>query len=314
MPASGWSWRVRADAGDVLDDVDAKLAQAPCGTEPGEHEQLRRADRAGGDYDLLRCPGATGLAIDGVLDADAAIALKQHAQRQRAGFDRQAWAAGDRLQVGGGGALARAIDDVELMPADALRLLAVAVLGRGNAGLERGVEERLGERMSVARRRDAHRSADAAVGRVAGLGVLRALEVRQHAVVVPTGRAVARPALEVGPMPADVCHGVDGARAAEHLALRQGVGAVGRASLGHGRVAPVDLGPAQRRPRLRDPQQVKRRRTSCLQEQDARAVAFGEARREHATRRACPHDHVVVVAHRRDCRPPANSFASMDRR
>jgi hypothetical protein len=306
---------VRADARKVVDHVDAQFAQVPLGTESRQHQELRRADGAGGEHDLLPRPGASGLAVDCVLDPDAAIGVEQKAQRQRGGLDREARAAGDRLKVGGRRALARPIDDVEVVPADALGLLAVAVLGLGDARLERGVEERLGEGMSVARRRHAQRSADAAVGRVAALGVLRALEVRQQAVVVPTRGSVARPAVEVAPVSADVGHGVDRARAAEHLALRHEVGAAGRAGLGHGRVAPVDLGPGQRRPCLREPQQVERGRTPRFEEEHPRAIAFRQPRREHATGRACSHDHVVEVAHRRDSRrprPPAHRWTDAE--
>ncbi len=44
---------VLADAREVGDDVDPEGAQVICGADAGEQEQLRRADRAAADDDLV---------------------------------------------------------------------------------------------------------------------------------------------------------------------------------------------------------------------------------------------------------------------
>jgi hypothetical protein len=47
--------QVAADIGGIVDDIDAEAAQFIRRTDAGQHQRLRRIDRAAAEDDLARC-------------------------------------------------------------------------------------------------------------------------------------------------------------------------------------------------------------------------------------------------------------------
>src|SRR5262249_47900628 len=129
------------------------------------------------------------------------------------------------------------------------------------------------------------------------LPVFRLLEQGQDGVKVPAGKAGLRPGVVVGPVPADPGQAIDASRPAEHLAQRQGDGAmidvrawfvtagpvVGRADVLH---------PARRVGDAFDPFF----RAAGLQQQDRGVGPVHQAPRDHAPARPGADNHVVETS------------------
>ena len=84
--------QVLADPGQVGDDVDPDRAQMLGGPDSGEQEQLRGADRAAADDDLIGVRACRCAPID----ADAARAVEEQALCGRAGHDLETLVGLDR--------------------------------------------------------------------------------------------------------------------------------------------------------------------------------------------------------------------------
>ena len=78
---------VLADAGQVVDDVDAVLREQPLVADPGELQQLRGVDRAAAEDHLAGVDAAVQPAAAQVVDADRALALEPDAGGERERLD-----------------------------------------------------------------------------------------------------------------------------------------------------------------------------------------------------------------------------------
>ena len=102
----------------------------------GQHQQLRRTDRAGADDHLFG--GARGHFRAAVLAVDHAggnVALEGQPMRQRVQFHHQPPFVAHRLQVGAGGAGAFAVVGGGLVETDAVLAVAVEVVAIGQVQL-----------------------------------------------------------------------------------------------------------------------------------------------------------------------------------
>ena len=126
---------IRADAGQVVDDCDAVLLQLPGRADAGEHQKLRRVDRAAAQDDFApRLDGADRIALP-VFQAADAPALKQQAGRHCIGRDGEIGAPRRRLQIGVRGAPAPAPVNRHVHRPEAFLPVAVHIGGAGVAGL-----------------------------------------------------------------------------------------------------------------------------------------------------------------------------------
>ena len=181
------------------------------------------------------------LAVLLVLDADAALALEQHAQGHGVGDDMQVVRPlHRRLDVAMRHAHAPAPIDRGLRLHDAFLVLAVVVGVELVAGRHGRLEQRVIERVLVGHGRDLERAVGAAaVAAVAVDEVLDAGEQRRHLAPAPAAAAHLRPGVVVERLAAHPDQAVDRARAAQQLSARHRDGPVGRAGLGLGLVEPV---------------------------------------------------------------------------
>jgi hypothetical protein len=116
---------VRANAGKVCRHVDAEVAQVPTRPDAREHEQLRRADGAGGHDHLAVRGRGSERSVDRIFDATAGRPLEDEPANVGIGHDGQIQAAGRRGQVGVGRGLPFPVDDRVLVPRRALATAAL---------------------------------------------------------------------------------------------------------------------------------------------------------------------------------------------
>ena len=241
---SGWSCSPPPTPGQVVDDVDADLAQVVAGPDAREHQQLRGVDRAAGEHHLAgrpaRCarrPPARYSTPVARPPSTSTRVVSAPVRTVRLGRVSR------RVQVGVGRRPAPAALLRHLVLADALLGGAVEVVVARVAGGDRGLDDRAGPRVRRAQVLDPQRAADAveAVG-AAGV-VLHPAEQRQHVLVGPGLVAgELRPLVVVGRRAADVDHRVDRRGAAEQLAARPEQLAAAEPGLRLGRVVPVAAG------------------------------------------------------------------------
>ncbi len=123
-------------------------------------------------------------------------------------------------QIADRGRPAPAVLRGELEIAGALLRRPVEIVVARMAGLLRGLDERLAQRMRLAHIGDRERPADAVQRVLAALLVLGAAKIRQHIVEAPAGVAELPPVIVVRRLAAQIKQAVDRARSAEHLAAR----------------------------------------------------------------------------------------------
>ncbi len=125
---------VLADARQVGDDADPMLAQLRGRADPGEQQQLWRAECAGGEDRLLARRGHPGAAPLAVAHAGGAAAVDLDAEHLGARNDVEVVAAERRAQVGVGGAPAAAAPLGHLGERGAVLLGPVVVGDAGDPG------------------------------------------------------------------------------------------------------------------------------------------------------------------------------------
>ncbi len=251
--AEGVVLEVGADPGKLDRGLDPGRFELAALADAGQHQQLRGADRAGREHDLLARPHGRRGRLAGELDAADALAVELEPDRRDPGGDRQVRQPLGRAQERVCGAPAPPLALRHLDHADPGRLAVVVVVVGRVAGGAAGADHQVGELARAPRRRDVQQPAVAVGRRGARLMVLGADEVGQHLVPAPAGAAVlVAPTVIVGAMAAHVEHRVHRARAAERLAARHVELAVVAAGLGPGREVPVELGPELLRERRRD--------------------------------------------------------------
>ncbi len=155
--------QVRADAGNVRHRRDAELLQRVGVADAGQHQDLRRIDRAAGDDDFAARAHPDEPAVVQVLDADGARALEQDAGDQAPRLDAQIRARPGRSQVGHRGAPAAAPVGRHVHRTEAFLPVAVHVVGLRVPGLPSRVDERAIERILHRARGDVERAAAAAI-------------------------------------------------------------------------------------------------------------------------------------------------------
>ena len=284
----------------------------------GQHEQLRRVDRAAGEDHLALGPDAHGAPACEMIDADRAHTFAAHSLHQRTGAHGQVRPAPGRVQVRARRAPAAPAPDRHVHRREALLLVAVHVGGEGIAGLAPRLEEGLVQRIAAGAGRDVQRSIAAPVVVGAARARLGALEIGQDVGVIPAGQTALRPAIVVAGVAAHVRHAVDRRRAAEHPAARAVDAPTVHVRLGLAPVAPVvalalqRIRERRRHVQLPGPRVVDRPR---LEQQHAYVRILAQPVGEHAAGRAGA-DHDVIEAFgsghavrlsgmRRKCRPPA---------
>ena len=190
----------------------------------GQHQQLRRVDHAPRENDLARGVSAVRLAALHIFHAGRARAPKHDACGQRLELQREVGALERRPEVGDRGAAATAVADRRLQPAETLLLPGVVVLGERMPGARACFQERLAERIFIAVEPGRQRSVATAVGIGAALPRFLPPEIREHVRVGPAGETRYRPAVIVAAMAAHIGHRVDRGRSADHLPARHSIG------------------------------------------------------------------------------------------
>src|SRR5215468_9422306 len=155
-------------------------------------------------------------------------------------YNLEIWPLSRRLEIGAGGGGAISVADGVLATPKTFLLLAVIVIGHGEAGRERGLHPRVVERVGSSGEFRADRSCAAAPTILPAFPSLAALEVGQHIGIGPAARALLRPAVVIAAMAARVSHHVDRGRSAQHLAAHGFDLAAIHVRLGLGGIAPVE--------------------------------------------------------------------------
>ena len=267
--------QVFTDAGQVADHRKAEHLQLRPGPDPGQLEDLGRIERAAGDDHFATRARHQRFVATGVFDARGDACVDDHPRDHCVGHHGKVRAAARRVEVGRGGARAKAAPGIELVVPGALLPRAVEIVVGREAGLRGRGDERVGERMRLRRRRN---------------GEFGLLEPGLHVLPAPTRVARVAPAVVVLALPADVQHAVDRAGAADHAPAGLFEHAAVQRRLGRGRVHPVIAGVAEE---LRVPDRDLDPRaavfTACFQQQHAMAAGLGQAGGQHAARgaRAC---------------------------
>ena len=212
--------QVGADAGPVGDDVDAVLAQLRGRPDAGQQQELRRADRAGGENDFAAAARAARRAVLPPAHAGRALAVEDDAFGETAGFEPQIGAMQHRLEKGARRRDTAAALLVDVKGADAFVVAAVEVGNGFDAGLFGGGAEGVEQIPAHPRRRNVPFAADGMRVAFAEEMIFVPFEKRQHVVPAPAGKPELAPMVVVGGLAAHIDHGVDRGRAADHLAAR----------------------------------------------------------------------------------------------
>ena len=211
---------IAADARQVRHRRDLEPFELVGVADAGQHQQLRRVDRAAGEDHLALGADARGAPALDMIDADCAGALAAHSLRQRAGAHGQVRPAPGRIQVRARRAPAASAPDRHVHRREPLLLVAVHVGGQRIAGLAPRLDEGLVKGIATGAGRDVQRSVAAPIVVAAARAGLGALEIGQDVRVVPARQPALRPAIVVAGVAAHVGHPVDRGRAAEHPAAR----------------------------------------------------------------------------------------------
>ena len=287
--------------------------------DPGQLQDVRRADGAGGQNHLTRrVDPLDGLAAP-VFDADRAAAVEQHAAHQRAGDDLQIRPLFRRPQIGARGTLPPPPAAGLLDPADIVagaRRQMVDVLMVFEPDLLPGLDHRVAQERLVGGVRSQQRPALAVKRVLPALPALGLFEIGQHIVPRPAAIAELPPMVEILGLAADIDHPVDRAGTAQHAAARIGDGAPIGAGVGLGRVAPGDRRMIQQ-PHIagRDVDQRVAVRPAGLDQHDAGTGIFAQPIGQHAPRRAGA-DNDIIRLHawslRCDCEERSDEAISKD--
>jgi hypothetical protein len=172
--------QVGADAGHVGDHRDAVLAQVVGGAQPGQHQQLRRVDRARREDHLARLDPLGVVPAAAQLHADGAALLDQHAFDQRMRAHVQVFALTRGLQERRRAGAARAVALGHLVQPEAGLLLAVEVVVAREAGALGGIDQGFRQHVVMTQVGNAERTARAVPRVGAARVVLAVQEPWQH--------------------------------------------------------------------------------------------------------------------------------------
>src|SRR5579875_1207707 len=212
--------QVLADAGERMHHGDTVLLQQRRRPDAGQLEQMRRADRAGGEDKLAADRGVCQSALMGEFDADDALVRKADAGGLGSGENAQIAAVAHRLQKRLCRVPAHAALLVDRKVAAALVVAAIEIVGLGNAQFRRrlakGVEDLPGKPHAL----DAPFAADP-VKRVGAADMILAfLEIGKDVLPAPSYIAELAPLVVVARLAAHIDHAVDRGAAAQHPPAR----------------------------------------------------------------------------------------------
>ena len=291
--------QVCADAGQIVDDPDAVFLQMPGRADAGEHEKLRRVDRAAAQDDFAAGVGGAQRAALPVFDAARAPSVQDQPRRQRAARHMQVGAPARRLQIGVRRAPAPAAMDRHVHRTEAFLAMAVHVGSAAVSGLDAGFDKGRVERVGQGSARGVQRPRVAAIA-VAAIAVaaraeaLGLAEIGQHLGIGPAGRAAFGPAVVVQGVAADIGHAVDRGGTADHPAARAVQAPPAQMRLGLGPVGPViapaALGDGEGARHLQEDAAVA---AAGFEQQHGRAAVLGQPAGQHTARRARA-DHDIV--------------------
>jgi hypothetical protein len=188
--------------------------------------------------------------------------------------------------------------------ADAEAALAGEIIVTRQPHTERCLDERFGER-TRRHRRNGERAARTVIRIRTTIVVLRLLEVRKNARVVPARITEIRPRVVVRPIAANIDHRVKRTASTENFAARKIDRAIRCRLLRDRRIAPV-VGRHPHLPRIRRYVDVRIRILAArFDEEDRGRRIPRQSRSNDAAARTGTDDDVIVVAH---CRPPTTIF------
>ena len=283
--------QVLAHAGRIVHDRDAVALEQRARAHTRKLQQLRRVDGAGGENHFARRARLVLCTARFIGDADRALALEQHAGRERLDLDAQVRTPLRRPQVADRRAAAPAVSRRGLVVARPFLGRAVEIVVARNAERHRRGDEGVAHLVPIRKIGHGDRAADAVPLARAAAMVLGLLEIRQQVVEAPAGHA---PAVVVLALAADVNQAVDRGGAAQHLAARREHAPPVQRRLGLRLIGPVDVGAREQLPvaeRHVDPEILVAR--PRLEQQHRAAPVGGEAVGEHAARRTRAYDDVV---------------------
>src|SRR5437660_2117375 len=179
--------QVRAHAGAIERHRNAELAQLLRRADAREQQELRRADRAGGEHDLAAATRLLGDAVAAPAHARGAAAVEDYGFDQTIGQKPQVRPPERRLEKAARRRPAPPTPLVDVEIGAAFVVAAVEVLDRRNADLRGRGAHRVGEVPAYARRLDAPFAARRVTRAVAQEMILVALEERQNVVPAPAG-------------------------------------------------------------------------------------------------------------------------------
>jgi hypothetical protein len=287
---------IAADARQVRHRRNLEAFKLVGVADAGQHQQLRRVDRAAGEDHLALGADAHGTRAFDMVDADRPHTFAAHPPGQRAGAHGQVRPPPRRVQVRARRAPAAPAADRHVHRREALLLVAVHVGGERIAGLATGLEEGLVQRIAAGAGRDVQGSLAAPIVVGAARARLGALEIGQDVRVVPAGQPRLRPAVVVAGVAAHVRHAVDRRRAAEHPTARTVDAPPVHVGFGLAPITPVvalvleRIRERCRHVQLPGPRVVDRAR---LEQQHADVGILAQAVGEHAAGRAGA-DHDVI--------------------
>ena len=263
----------------------------------GQQQDLRRADRAGGEHDFAAAARRARLAVLPPAHAGGAPAVERQRFDEAAGFEPQIGAIERGLEESARRRHAPAALLVDVKGAAAFVVAAVEVGDGFDAGLFGGGAERVEQIPAHARRRYGPFAADGMRGAFAHEVIFVPLEKRQHVVPAPAGESELAPMIVIGRLAAHIDHGVDRRRAADHLAARIVQAAPVEPRLRLGLEAPV-------RARIADREQIADRdmkpdpivAAAGFEHEHALVRIGGQPVGKEAAGRAGADDDVIVVA------------------
>ncbi len=199
--------KIAADLGRVVDRGDAHRLQMVAGADAGEHQEMRRADGAGGEDDLATV-GQRQVA-GGEADAGGAAVGEEDAPDLLVGEDRQVRAVTDGVEEGASGREAAAVLLRDLVETDALSRVGVEIGGGGVPALGPGCDEGAGERVYQPEVADGKGAAGAVMRGAEGGVAFKVKEGLADGGPVPVRPRAGGPVAVVKRMAAHVDHCVD---------------------------------------------------------------------------------------------------------
>ena len=213
---------VLADAAQLVHDGHTDPAQMLGIADPGQLQDVRRANRARRQDDLTPRIGLLDGAAARELDAGCALAVEQDAMHEGVGDELQVRPFQCRVQIGARGAGAAAAAARLLAPADAVRVAVrqvVDVLAVFEPDLLAGLEHGGADRRPVSLRGEERPVLAAHIAAFA-LPALGLAEIGQAIVPRPAAITELRPVVVILGLAADVDQPVDRGGAADHPAAR----------------------------------------------------------------------------------------------